>query len=129
QQEQEFESQLAQLQAGLTAVGPGGVPTASPGILNWPFSASVMATCPAKAKALGAPDCITQYFGDTDFSTANPQIYNGMGHDGLDIGVPIGTPVEAPLDGIVLGTGNTDLAHDAAGDQCYSFGKWIMLQH
>lgn len=128
-QEQAFESQLAQLQAGLSAVGPGGVPASSPGVLAWPFSAAVMATCPAKAKALGAPDCITQYFGNTGFSTSNPQIYNGMGHDGLDIGVPIGTAVHAPLSGTVLGTGNTDLAHDAAGKQCYSFGKWIMLQH
>jgi murein DD-endopeptidase MepM/ murein hydrolase activator NlpD len=43
--------------------------------------------------------------------------------------VPIGTPVEAALAGTVLATGDTDLAHDAAGDQCYSFGKWIMLEH
>ncbi len=127
-QETSFENTLTQLQSQLKPVGSGTVPPASPGVLQWPFSAAVMATCPAKAKALGAPDCITQYFGNTDFSTANPQVYNNMGHDGLDIGVPIGTPVLAALDGTVLATGNTDIkAPD--GEMCYSFGKWVMLRH
>ncbi len=127
-QETAFENILNQLQSQLKPVGSGTVPAAGPGVLQWPFSAAVMATCPAKAKALGNPDCITQYFGNTDFSTANPQIYNNMGHDGLDIGVPIGTPVEAALNGVVLATGNTDIKAPN-GQMCYSFGKWVMLQH
>ena len=60
-----------------------------------------------------------------------------MGHDGLDIGVPIGTPVQAALAGTVLATGDTDLFGDKtwvatdgkSGDQCLSFGKWVMLTH
>lgn len=127
-QQKAEEAALAALQATLKGVGASSVPNSGAGILAWPFSASVMATCPGKAKALGAPDCITQYFGDTDFSTANPQVYNGMGHDGLDIGVPIGTPVQAALDGTVLATGNTDIKA-ADGRMCYSFGKWVMIQH
>ena len=87
-----------------------------------------MASCVGKESALGNPDCITQYFGNTAFATQNPQIYNNMGHDGVDIGVPIGTPVEAALDGFVLGTGNTDV-YAPNGQMCYSFGKWVMLQH
>lgn len=41
---------------------------------------------------------ITQYFGE------NPQIYSKFkmkGHNGLDYGVPVGTKVFAPMDGIV----------------------------
>ncbi len=67
---------------------------------------------------------ITQYFGNTDFSTANPQIYNGKGHTGVDFGVSIGTPVKAALTGQVVGVGNTDLYRG-----CESYGKWIMIKH
>mgnify|MGYP001611006289 FL=1 len=68
--------------------------------------------------------CITQYFGTTSFSTANPQIYNGKGHNAIDIATPIGTPVQSALDGVILETGDTDQARG-----CYSFGKWIMVIH
>lgn len=128
-QEKIFEQQLAQLQSQLKGVTSSQIPHAGQGILSWPFSDTVMANCKSKQGALGNPYCVTQYFGNTAFATANASIYNGMGHDGIDIGVPIGTPVEAALSGVVLGTGNTDLAHDAAGNQCYSFGKWVMIKH
>jgi len=68
--------------------------------------------------------CITQYFGNTPFSTANAQVYNGHGHNAIDIAAPIGTPVYAALSGTVLDTGNTDLVPG-----CYSFGKWVMVIH
>ena len=127
-QETAFENTLSALQAQLAPVSAGGVPKTGTGILQWPFSDSVMASCVGKEKVLGNADCITQYFGNTDFSTANPQVYNNMGHDGVDIGVPIGTPVEAALGGVVLATGNTDIKAPN-GQMCYSFGKWVMLQH
>ena len=57
---------------------------------------------------------ITQYFGNTPFATQNPQIYNGMGHNGVDFGASPGTPVKSAEDGIVTDTGNTDM-------QCYGF--------
>ncbi|HEY5383253.1 MAG TPA: peptidoglycan DD-metalloendopeptidase family protein [Candidatus Paceibacterota bacterium] len=129
-QETAFESTLSDLQSQLAPIKSGTVPKVGNGILSWPFSASVMATCPAKSKYLNPPnnDCITQFFGNTSFSTANPQIYNNMGHDGVDIAIPIGTPVEAALGGVVLATGNTDIKAPN-GQMCYSFGKWVMLQH
>jgi murein DD-endopeptidase MepM/ murein hydrolase activator NlpD len=43
--------------------------------------------------------------------------------------MPVGTPILAALSGTVLGTGNTDLSHNAAGQQCLSFGKWVMIKH
>ncbi len=67
---------------------------------------------------------ITQYFGNTAFSTKNPQIYNGKGHTGVDFGVSIGTPIKAALGGEVVGVANTDLYRG-----CQSYGKWIMIKH
>jgi murein DD-endopeptidase MepM/ murein hydrolase activator NlpD len=67
---------------------------------------------------------ITQYFGNTPFSSKNPQVYNGSGHNGLDFGVSIGTPILAASAGVVLGTGNTDAS--CAG---VSYGKWVLIKH
>ncbi len=128
-QERSFENELTSLQNSLKSISSSQVPTVGAGILAWPFANSVMLHCVSLKSALGNPYCITQYFGNTAFATANAAIYSGMGHDGLDIGVPVGTPVQAALAGVVSGTGNTDLSHDSAGNQCYSFGKWVMVQH
>ena len=84
------------------------LPHTGSGVLSWPLD-SIR---------------ITQYFGNTPFSTANPQIYNGKGHTGVDFAASIGTPVKAALSGQVIGIGNTDLFKG-----CYSFGKWIMIKH
>ncbi len=97
-----YESQLKLI------VNPSLIPKTGGGVLAWPLSRIV----------------ITQYFGNTDFSTANPQIYNGHGHDGVDFGASIGTPVLAALGGTVVGVANTD-----SYPGCYSFGKWVMIKH
>lgn len=128
--EQSFEQELMNLESQLNLiVNPGSLPKVGSGVLSWPFSTLFMQNCAKRQNVFSNPYCITQYFGNTDFATQNPQVYNGMGHDGLDIGAPIGTPVEAALSGIILGTGNTDLSHDSKGNQCYSFGKWVMIKH
>ncbi len=97
-----YESQLK------TAVDSSKLPGVGSGILSWPVDTVK----------------ITQYFGNTSFSTANPQIYNGKGHTGVDFRASIGTPLKAALSGIVIGTGNTDLVYG-----CYSYGKWVMIKH
>ncbi|MDE2021387.1 MAG: peptidoglycan DD-metalloendopeptidase family protein [Patescibacteria group bacterium] len=128
--EKSFEDELNRLQSQLNlTVHPGLLPRAGSGVLAWPFSSAFMSACMQRKDVFGNLFCITQYFGNTPFSTANPQIYSGHGHDGIDIAAPIGTPVKAALSGTVLATGNTDLVHDLYGRQCYSFGKWIMLKH
>ncbi len=125
-----FEQELASLQSQLNLiVHPGSIPRAGTGILAWPFSAAYMDQCARRATTFGNSYCITQYFGNTPFATANPQVYGGHGHNGIDISAPIGTPVDAALAGTVLATGDTDLSHNAAGQQCYSFGKWVMISH
>jgi murein DD-endopeptidase MepM/ murein hydrolase activator NlpD len=123
-EELSFESELSSLENSLKNISPSAVPAVGAGILSWPISAAEQAHCVDIQSALGNPYCITQYFGNTPFATANAAIYSGMGHDGVDIGVPIGTPVQAALTGTVAGTGNTDLTKG-----CYSFGKWVMIAH
>jgi murein DD-endopeptidase MepM/ murein hydrolase activator NlpD len=67
---------------------------------------------------------ITQTFGTTPFSTANPQVYSGGGHNGVDFSAKIGTSIFAAADGTVVGTGNTDASCNAV-----SFGKWVLIKH
>lgn len=67
---------------------------------------------------------ITQFFGNTPFSSKNPQVYNGAGHNGIDFGVKTGTPIFSAGAGTVVGTGNTDLACSGV-----SYGKWVLIRH
>ncbi len=99
---QNFESQL-----GLS-VAAGSLPASVPGTLQWPLD-SIR---------------ITQNFGNTSFSTQNPQIYNGRGHTGMDFAASTGTRVLAARGGVVLGTGNTDATCPNA-----SYGKWVFIKH
>lgn len=123
--EKAFEQELVNLQGQLNlVVDPGRLPKVGSGVLSWPFQLSFMNNCTKRKNVFGNLFCISQYFGNTPFSTANPQIYNGGGHNAIDIAAPIGTAVTAALSGIVLDTGNTDRVGG-----CYSFGKWVMLVH
>ena len=65
---------------------------------------------------------ITQYFGYTKFALSGA--YGGSKHNGMDLGVPTGTKLQAPLAGTVRMTGNTDLVPG-----CYSWGKWVLIDH
>ncbi len=123
--ERAFEQELVSLQSQLNLiVHPGSLPKVGTGVLSWPFSLAFMNTCGGRSGYFGNRFCVTQYFGNTPFSTANPQIYNGHGHNAIDIATPVGIAVQAALSGTVLGTGNTDQVPG-----CYSFGKWVMIKH
>lgn len=124
-QQKAFESELSALENSLkTIINPSAIPRIGTGVLAWPFSSSFMEGCKGKAGYLGNNYCITQFFGTTPFSTANPQVYNGAGHNAIDMGIPSGTAVLSALSGTVQGTGNTDLVRG-----CYSYGKWVLIRH
>lgn len=125
--EKAFEQELRDLQSRLDIiVNPNLLPKVGSGVLSWPMSASFMNNCMQRKSVFGNLFCITQYFGNTPFSTANPQIYNSRGHNAIDFGTPIGTPIQASLSGVILATGDTD---NTAGCMNGSFGKWVMIQH
>ena len=98
----DFESQLKIM------IDVSKLPKTGSGVLSWPLDAVT----------------ITQYFGNTDFATANAQVYNGKGHNGIDLRASVGTPVKASLGGTVIGVGNTSTVRT-----CYSYGKWILINH
>jgi murein DD-endopeptidase MepM/ murein hydrolase activator NlpD len=108
-QEAKFEQDLLNYEAQLKLVfNPGSLPKAGTGVLSWPVDNPY----------------ITQYFGNTEFATQNPQVYSGKGHNAIDLRASPGTPIKAAKSGTVLGTGNTDTTCPGA-----SYGKWIFIEH
>ena len=99
----EYESQIEYL------YDPTTVPPPKKGLLRMPF------TIPVR---------VTQLFGETAFARANALRYGKPFHDGIDFGLPSGTKLVASADGIIVGTGNTDLVRT-----CQSWGKWVMIKH
>ena len=89
-------------------IDPSALPQTGSGVLRWPLDAIR----------------ITQYFGNTPFASKNPQVYNGGGHNGIDLGAPPGTRVKAALSGVVEGIGDTDTVCRYA-----SYGKWVLIRH
>ncbi|MFH0846139.1 MAG: peptidoglycan DD-metalloendopeptidase family protein [Patescibacteria group bacterium] len=104
-----FEDELAQFEEALRiAIDPNSIPNANNSILSWPLN----------------PVRITQYFGNTPFATANPQVYNGGGHNGVDFGASTGTSIKTALSGTIEAVGDTDTACPGA-----SYGKWVLVRH
>lgn len=104
-----FEKELLGFESELKLIiDPSSYPTAGSSVLSWPVDDVY----------------ITQYFGNTAFARANPQAYNGQGHNGIDLRASIGTPIKAALDGMVLGTGDTDVVCPGG-----SYGKWVVIKH
>ncbi|MEK7081653.1 MAG: hypothetical protein AAB905_00355, partial [Patescibacteria group bacterium] len=101
-----FERELGEFESELNiAIDQTKIPQAGLGVLYWPLDSI----------------SITQKFGLTSFSLANPTVYNGYGHNGVDFRASIGTPVKAALTGVVKGIGDTDQVCPGA-----SYGRWIL---
>lgn len=106
---EQVESEINQFESEIkTIIDPNSLPAVGKGVLRWPLDKIV----------------ITQYFGNTAFASKNPQVYSGKGHNGVDFGTPIGTPIKAALSGTVTGLGDTDTTCQGA-----SYGKWILVKH
>ena len=99
----DFESKLKFI------LDPSTVPSLGTAVFNWPVANVI----------------ITQLFGGTEFAARNAGVYGGRAyHPGVDFGVPRGTPILAPLSGVVRATGNTDIVPG-----CLSWGKWTLIDH
>ena len=85
---------------------PNTIPTPGTVVFRWPLDNNI----------------ITQRFGYTKFALSGA--YGGSRHNGMDLGTPTGSKLYAPLTGTVRDTGNTD-----AVPGCYSWGKWILIDH
>ncbi len=104
-----FEQELLDYENQLRiTVDPSSLPKQGKGVLAWPLDVVR----------------ITQYFGNTPFASANPQVYSGNGHNGIDLGASVGTRIKASRSGIVKGAGDTDLTCRGA-----SYGKWVLIEH
>lgn len=103
---EQFERELQELQEQLQFIlDPNSIPGAQHGVIAWPVD-NVF---------------ITQYFGNTPFAKSGA--YSGSGHNGVDFGVSQGSKVRTSLSGKVRAVGNTDVGG------CYSYGKWILVDH
>lgn len=90
-------------------VNPALLPKPRQGVLLWPLDGGRL----------------TQGYGVTSFSARN-SIYNHSGgfHNGIDIGVPIGTNVYAAEGGEVFAAGDSDRYCDGL-----AYGKWVLIKH
>ncbi|MEK7586225.1 MAG: peptidoglycan DD-metalloendopeptidase family protein [Patescibacteria group bacterium] len=101
-----FEKDLEKYEAELQFIlNPNLLPKEGSGILSWPLDNVY----------------ITQLFGRT---SASKRLYTSGSHSGVDFRASIGTQVKSMSNGVVIGTGDTDLYCKGA-----SFGKWIFIKY
>ena len=81
------------------------LPSEGSGILAWPLDKVF----------------VTQLFGKT---VAAKRLYTSGSHSGIDFRASIGTPVKSMGNGVVVGTGDTDVYCKGA-----SFGKWVFIKY
>ncbi len=101
---EEVEALEAELRA---QIAPSALPARRPGVLSWPI----------------AGGRVTQNYGATSFARSRYG-YRGKWHNGVDIGAPLGTPITAPAEGIVVNTGDQD-RYCRRG----AYGKYAVLRH
>ncbi len=103
-QQDALQDEIAQMENQLKQNFDNGVlPTKRSGVLSWPLQNRI----------------VTQHFGELSY------LYRGKAHNGLDLGAPIGTPVFAAADGIVMAVGN----NDQSATRKYQYGKYVLIRH
>ncbi|OGZ54667.1 MAG: hypothetical protein A3B25_03565 [Candidatus Ryanbacteria bacterium RIFCSPLOWO2_01_FULL_48_26] len=106
--QQQIANEIESLDSVLrTKIDPATLPPLKPGILLWPVETGKSA--------------ISQGYGSTDFAQVT---YGSKWHNGVDFGIPIGTPVIAAEDGAVVAVGNNDLYCPRA-----AYGKFIAIKN
>jgi murein DD-endopeptidase MepM/ murein hydrolase activator NlpD len=101
-----FEKELTAYENQLKlAIDPNSIPNTGNGTLSWPLN-NIR---------------ITQFFGKT---VDAKRLYASGTHNGIDFAATIGSVVKASANGVIEGTGDTDVTCSGA-----SFGKWILIRH
>lgn len=112
-QQEALEEQIYEIEEELRKTFNVGVlPTKRKGLLAWPIV----------LKEDGGVGLISQKYGQTPYSY---RLYRGKPHNGLDISAPIGTPVYAADDGIVMHIDNNDRNSWTK----YQYGKYVLIKH
>lgn len=120
---EELEAEIRAIEEEIrVSVDSSLLPVSSKGLLGHPLAQVSLKSCVSGIEAV--LNCVTQFFGNTDFSTKNPQVYSGNGHNGVDFRASVGAEVFSSYEGSVRATGNTD-------DQCrgVSYGRWALIDH
>jgi murein DD-endopeptidase MepM/ murein hydrolase activator NlpD len=135
-----FLQSVAELEACVSDLVPSPVPAGSPEGAASGWLAGVgsgldgLAYLWGNEPIDGHPAPLVQEFGPTDFSVnVHPEWYtysldygfDQPGHTGLDIGLPVGTPLYAPTDAVVVcaGTDNGN-GEDSCAAFTHSYGGW-----
>ena len=118
---QQLDKEIEDIEAKIRiTIDASTLPVQGTGVLAWPLPDISKESCFSALNIV--KNCITQFFGYTEFAAAGN--YAGKGHNGVDFRADIGTPVFAAGDGLVEGTGDTDIGCRGA-----SYGKWILIRH
>ncbi len=121
-QREALEAEVRQIEEEIRiTIDPSTLPVRRPGVLGFPLPDATIESC-WKNNGADNKNCITQFFGNTDF--ARRGAYDGKGHNGVDLRADVGTPVLAAEAGTVESTGDTD-----QGCRGASYGKWILIRH
>ncbi len=102
-------------------IDPSTLPEKGSGVLGYPLPETALVSC-WRPNGVTLKNCVTQFFGDTDFARAGG--YDGKGHNGADFRADVGTPVFSAERGSVEAVGDTDV-----GCRRASYGKWILIRH
>ncbi|MBI2462657.1 MAG: peptidoglycan DD-metalloendopeptidase family protein [Candidatus Spechtbacteria bacterium] len=98
----EVQRQIFELEDRLReTLDPSIIPTTGHGVLEWPASGR-----------------LSQGYGCTAFAKKS-KAYPTCFHNGIDIAGPIGTPLRAAREGVVIGVASAP----------YAYGKWITIEH
>ncbi len=118
---QQLDSEIRDIEAKIRiTIDASSLPQRGSGVLGYPLPDVSKQSCFTSVSA--ALNCITQFFGYTEFAAAGN--YNGKGHNGVDFRADIGTAVLSTEAGTITGIGDTD-----AGCRGASYGKWVLIQH
>jgi len=114
----EIGSEIDKIESELRAkIDPSVLPVARPGVLGMPLNLALKAS-------------LTQSYGATAFAQ---KAYASKFHNGIDIGVPVGTALFSAENGRVIAVGNTDKYCPPVwyGKKKYggSYGKYIVIKH